>query len=143
MDVDDIDAWIDPFIGEWVLDAASATFHQGETPTSGKQVIARVGADLNFSIELSYEAAATEKNRLVSRPDGRPEVFNGGDLADAIVTRLPTRGVLETVASYKGVERMSVTRSLSVDGMSMIVKQTVTLPDQTQVANEATYHRLQ
>ena len=132
----------DPFLGEWRLDPSASDFEQGPAPRAGAQAIAMRGEDL--VIELAWDDAdgASHSETLVTRPDGRAEAFAGGDLADALTTRIVARGVLETTASYRGRERMSVIRTLSVDASSMTVVQTVALPDQTRPTNRAVSRRV-
>lgn len=137
---------LEGFLGDWRLDVEASEFGQGDPPLSGRMQISRLGEDLVF--EIAWEdgtdrEGARHEERLVARPDGRPEAFNGADLADALATRSPTAGVLETVASWRGTDRMSVVRTLSLDAMSMFVVQTVTLPDATEVTNRSVYRRLQ
>ncbi|MEO1014439.1 MAG: hypothetical protein AAFX08_04545 [Pseudomonadota bacterium] len=134
---------IEGFLGEWILDPSSCRYEQGEPPKSGRYVISRLGDDLAFRMEWIDADGAAHEQSFVSRPDGRPEVFNGGDLADALTTTTPAEGVLETRASYRGQDRMTALRTLSVDGMSMEVIQTVTLPDLSEVSNRAVYGRAQ
>ncbi len=134
---------LDRFFGDWILDPASCRYEQGEPPVSGGYTISRLGDDIAFDIAWTDAGGEAHRHSFVSRPEGRPEPFKGGELADAMTTCAPVEGVLETRASYQGRDRMVVVRTLSVDGMSMEVVQTVTLPDLTEVSNRAVYARAQ
>ncbi|MBI1392221.1 MAG: hypothetical protein GC152_05695 [Alphaproteobacteria bacterium] len=136
------ETWVDGFIGDWALDPATCDFQQGDPPLSGRMRIERQGDDLRFDIELVDATGDADRRSFLTRPDGRAEVFDGGDLADALTTRAPVRDVLETAASYRGIERMIVQRSLSVDLSSMTVVQTVILPDRSELVNTSVYRRI-
>lgn len=131
------------FFGTWILDVQSCRYQQGEPPQSGRYHIAADGDDLVFSLDWVDADGQAHAVSFRGRPDGSRAPFNGGPLADALAITLVSASQLNSSAFRGGVELMSAERTLSGNGQTMHIVQTVKLPDGTAPANHATYYRAQ
>ncbi len=131
------------FLGKWILDVASCIYEQGDPPKSGTYEITKHGEKISFRMQWVDAENEAYDMTFSGVPDGEPTPFAGGDLADALSITAVSKDRLNTSAYMKGVELMIATRTLSEDGASMRITQTVRLPDGTEPTNTSTYHRMQ
>ncbi len=130
----------DRFIGLWVLDPNSCDYEQGEPPQSGTYRIAPDGVEVVITMAwVDAEGEQTMTFRGV--PDGKPVRFDAGPLADSLAIAAVADDRLDSAAYRAGVELMTAKRTLSKDGASMTVVQTVHLPDGTAPTNTAVYRK--
>ncbi|MCB9592332.1 MAG: hypothetical protein H6719_06340 [Sandaracinaceae bacterium] len=127
------------FLGTWALEPESCQYEQGDPPRSGLYRIEAHDGRLHFSITWEDAAGASHAVSFSGTPDGEPEPFDGGDLADALVIRAVSERELVSSALYRGVERMVAQRQLDDSRTAMRVVQVVRLPDGTSPANVAIY----
>lgn len=131
------------FLGAWVLDTASCRYEQGEPPQSGRYRIEVDDNELVFTMSWIDAASEAHEMSFRGRPDGSRVPFNGGALADALAITLVSDSELNSSAFNNGVELMTARRTLSENGQTMHIVQTVKLPDGTAPSNHATYYREQ
>jgi hypothetical protein len=129
------------FLGTWILDPATCDYEQGEPPLAGTYRIDDVDGTLHFHVEWTAADGSRDEVRFQGVPDGRPEPFPGGDLADALTVRAVSPREPTSAASYQGVERMIAQRQLDATGGAMRVIQVVRFPDGTRLTNVAIYRR--
>lgn len=129
------------FIGTWLLDPASGQYEQGEPPRSGSYRIEEAGGRLAFHMEWIDAAGEAHAASFTGTPDGKPEPFAGGDLADALSVTPVSWRELNSAAYWKGRERMIASRQLDDDGGAMRVIQAVRLPGGERPTNIAIYLR--
>ena len=131
------------FLGDWTLDVATCEYEQGEPPQSGTYRIEASGDEVNIAMDWIDAEGESHHVSFRGRPDGSRMPFNGGPLADALAITAPSQKELNSAAFRDGVELMTATRTLSDDGVRMIIEQTVHLPDGTSPTNVGVYHRRQ
>jgi hypothetical protein len=129
------------FLGHWILDPASCRYEQGEPPRSGSYRIDEDEGRLVFTIDWVDAEGEAQQISFSGRPDGEPEPFAGGDLADALAVTAVSPRELTSSAFYRGVERMTAQRQLDATGAAMRVVQLVRLPDGTKLLNTSIYRR--
>lgn len=129
------------FLGQWILDVDLCDYEQGEPPKSGSYRIEQKGDALVF--HMSWVDAVDELNNMSfqGKPDGVPEPFDGGPLADALSITSPSEHRLDSFAFRDGEILMVATRRLSEDGLTMTIEQTVNLPDGTSPSNRSIYRK--
>ncbi len=131
------------FLGKWALDVESCDYEQGDAPLSGSYEISEEGDRLTFRMQWVDAEGEPHDMSFGGIPDGEPVPFAGGDLADALSITAASSDRLNSSAFLKGTELMIATRSLSADGRTMHITQTVRLPDGSEPTNRSTYHRVQ
>lgn len=129
------------FLGTWLLDPESCQYEQGDPPRSGSYRIEEAGERLAFHMEWIDAAGESLSASFTGIPDGTPEAFPGGDLADAMSVTPVSRRELNSAAFYKGHERMVASRQLDDDGGAMRVIQVVRLPNGESPTNISIYLR--
>lgn len=129
------------FIGHWVMDPGQNLYEQGEPPRSGSYTIRQDEDQLHFTMKWeSHEGEALEMS-FAGVPDGSLQPYNGGALADHLSLSAPSPFELNSSAYLNGVELMIAERQLAADQQSMVIKQTVILPDGNRLTNTSRYHR--
>ena len=132
------------FLGLWVLDPDSCQYEQGDPPRSGSYRIEETpDGRLAFHMEWVDAEGEAHKASFTGKPDGRPEPFAGGELADAMSVTPVSARELNSAAYMKGRELMIASRQLDDTGGAMRLIQAVLLPDGTKPTNISIYVRAQ
>lgn len=132
------------FLGLWVLDPESCQYEQGDPPRSGSYRIEETpDGRLAFHMEWVDAEGEAHKASFTGRPDGEPEPFAGGELADAMSVTPVSARELNSAAYMKGRELMVASRQLDDTGGAMRLIQAVLLPDGTKPTNISIYVRAQ
>jgi len=132
------------FLGLWILDPESCRYEQGEPPRSGSYRIEETD-DGRLAFHMEWVDAAGEAHRasFTGTPDGKPEPFAGGDLADAMSVTPASPRELNSAAYMKGRELMIASRQLDETGQAMRLIQAVLLPSGEKPVNISIYVRAQ
>ena len=132
------------FLGLWVLDPDSCQYEQGDPPRAGSYRIEETpDGRLTFHMEWVDAAGEEHKASFTGTPNGEPEPFAGGELADAMSVTPVSARELNSAAYYKGQERMIASRQLDDTGGAMRLIQAVLLPDGAKPTNVSIYVRAQ
>jgi hypothetical protein len=129
------------FLGTWILDPKSCQYDQGEAPAASRYHIEERAGRLYFSIEWTDTEGVDHRVEFSGVPDGSPEPFAGGELADALSVTAVSDTELTSSAFWRGEELMVAQRQLDPSGTAMRVIQLVRLPDGTRPTNIGVYHK--
>jgi len=129
------------FLGSWTLIVDSCDYEQGEPPRAGSYEICEREGRLEFRIEWVDHDGESHEVEFSGVPDGVPAPFAGGDLADALAVIAASPRELNSVASWRGAERMIAQRQLDESGNAMRVVQVVRFEDGTHAANTSVYKK--
>ncbi|AXS42248.1 hypothetical protein [Breoghania sp. L-A4] len=134
---------IAPFLGAWILDIEASDFEQGEPPLSGSYRIEAADFGLTFHMRWIDANGKEEAVSFTGMPGTRDERLKQSGLADALALYLETGGGLVSEARREGKVIMRAVRRLADNGATLIIEQTVHLPDDTSTTNTMVYRRAQ
>ena len=129
------------FLGRWVLYPESCKYEQGNPPKSSLYHIIQIDDQIVFRIEWIDDKGENSNIEFGGIPNGIPEPFNGGELADEISIEAKSKKELNSIAFKQGKKRMIAQRQLDETGQAMRVTQVVYHDDGTQSANTGVYQR--
>ncbi len=145
----EIKASIEPFLGNWELDAEDSAYEIGAPPQRGQYQLVRdplpgTGQEVErIAVVMDWTDATGKDFHMIYHmvPDGVDKPYEGSAVVDAVMTKLMDARTLDTVSKKDGQMVALGRRELSDDGKTMKVTQSGKTPDGTPFANVAIYRK--
>ncbi|MHC5655572.1 hypothetical protein [Stappia sp.] len=134
---------ISPFLGTWILDLDESEFDQSDLPRAATCRIEEEFGLVTIRTSIVSVEGETIEGELSGVPGGPGQRLSESGLADRLTLFFEDEMTLTSQASRKGIVLMSARRTLSEDGGTLEIEQTVSVPGQGDVVNTGVYRRAQ
>ncbi|NRG16877.1 hypothetical protein HPQ64_04135 [Rhizobiales bacterium] len=134
---------IAPFLGTWLLDHDESEFDQSAPPQSASCRIEEEFGLVRILMTVVEADGEKMEAEISGVPDGPETRMSESGLIDRLSLYFEGERTLTSEGKRKGLTLMRARRTLSEDGRSLEIEQTVEVPGEGRISNSAVYKRAQ